>query len=190
MISHRGTWVGVVLAMTAATVACSSSGDEGASDENGSALVKDIATMEQDADGTFTVTCKSGVVVRRVTADAINQNRVCHGEYARSSGTRCNPEYSDRNPHGIHECVEGTECLWVQNQYACTDKLRAGAACTADSQCNDGDCDHGKCRAPLPPTSNGPLSGGTSAGEMCHRDCCCVAGYHCSTSDIYRCYPD
>jgi hypothetical protein len=82
-----------------AVVGCKSAPSEDA-DNSGSALVGDIASMTQNADGTFEVTCKDGHVEHSVTTDAIHSDAVCQ---PRKPKYQCELEYY--NSHSADSVV-------------------------------------------------------------------------------------
>jgi hypothetical protein len=81
-----------LVALSAILSACSAPSPD-AGDNASSALVSDIASMTQNADGTFEVTCKDGHVEHSVTADAIHSDAVCQPRKPRYD---CSVEFYNR----------------------------------------------------------------------------------------------
>ncbi len=74
----RGCLIVGFVAVALAGAACSSRSEPAPEQQTQEGeLITDIASMTQQADGTFLVWCKNGAVERNVTAEAIAAQRVC-----------------------------------------------------------------------------------------------------------------
>src|SRR5688500_9624790 len=110
MYVNVGISRGVFLLMFVAgatVVACSSEAEPTPTQE--APLIKDIASMVREPDGSFRVTCADGTVERRSPAD-IAAERVCNGSGAGGTCVEGNAAFcTDPKEHwtGTLCCVEG-----------------------------------------------------------------------------------
>src|SRR5689334_6576033 len=87
-------WFALVLGVSS-VVACNAPAQGEASGSSESGLVSDVASMSQNPDGTFEVTCKDGRLEHSVTSDAIRSDQVC---VSRHPALRCGVLYYFSSP--------------------------------------------------------------------------------------------
>ncbi len=150
MSKHVYSWS--VAAMLVVVGCASSANDPVAKDE--APLIGDIASMVQQPDGTFTVTCKDGHVESGVTSEMIAAQLVCGGAVGPITcvdGSSLECDDSKEHWTGSKCCVEGPVTCVDGSSLECDDSKEhwTGSKCCVEGPvtCVDGsslECDDSK----------------------------------------------